>query len=239
MDGTYNPHVSAQPLVEVMLDLAKVGPGDRLVDLGSGDGRIVIAAAKRGACTLGIEHDPRLVAVARRNVMDEGVGDRAGFIEADIFTTDFSDATVITMFLLQDLNLQLRPRVLDLRPGTRVVSNTFDMGDWKPDDVATARDCAFHCTAYLWVVPAKVGGTWRLADGELLLSQTFQRFSGWLTSGGTALPIAAGRLTGDEIRFTVGEAAYTGRVTGDAMEGTVNSGGITRKWAAVRTSRQK
>lgn len=236
MDFPYNPHVTVQPLVEQMLDLAKLGPEDRLIDLGSGDGRIVIAAAKRGAHVLGIEHDPRLVAVARKNAVREGVGDKAEFVEGDIFKTDFSDATVITMFLLQDLNLKLRPLILDLRPGTRIISNTFDMGDWKPDDAAMARDCSFHCTAYLWIVPAKAYGTWKLQNGELTLSQTFQMISGSLTSGGNTSRIKGGRLKGDEIRFTAGEAEYVGRVTGDTIEGTFSSGGITRKWAATRTS---
>lgn len=223
-----------------MLDLAKLQPEDSLIDLGSGDGRIVIAAAKRGARALGIEHDHRLVALAKQNAMEERVGDKAEFVEADIFSTDFSDATVITMFLLQDLNLKLRPQILDLRPGTRIISNTFDMGQWKPDDKATAGiDCFFHCTAYLWIVPAKVAGTWKLQNGKLTLTQTFQILSGSLTSGDTTSQITGGRLKGDEIRFTAGDAEYVGRVKGDTMEGIVSSGGITGKWTATRTSIDK
>jgi SAM-dependent methyltransferase len=231
----YNPHVTTPSLVETMLDLANLQPEDRLVDLGSGDGRIVIAAARRGARVLGIEHDPGLVAIAKRNATEERVGDKAQFVVADIFETDFSDATVITMFLLQDLNLKLRPQILDLRPGTRIVSNTFDMGDWNPDETArAAADCSFHCTAYLWIVPAKVGGTWKSGDGHLTLTQKFQTVTGSLTSGRTTRPITAGRLKGDEIRFTAGEVEYVGRVKGNLMEGSANSGGITEKWSATR-----
>jgi hypothetical protein len=220
-----------------MLDLAGLRPEDRLVDLGSGDGRIVIAAAKRGVRAVGIEHDPRLVTVAKQNATTERVDDKADFVEADIFETDFSHATVITMFLLQDLNLKLRPQILDLRPGTRIISNTFDMGDWKPDTTAWAGgDCSFHCTAYLWIVPARVAGTWKLPNGELTLTQTYQVVSGTFTSAGTTFRITAGRLKGDEIRFTAGEVEYVGRVTGNTIEGTVDLYGTTGKWAAVRTS---
>jgi hypothetical protein len=195
----------------------------------------VIAAAKRGARALGIELDHGLVALARRNAAAEGVGDKAEFVEGDIFKTDFSNATVVTMFLLQDLTLKARPLILDLRPGTRVVSNTFHMGEWKPDDTVVAGDgCASFCTAYLWIVPAKAGGSWKLDNGELTLTQTFQTVSGSLTSGSDESPITAGRLRGDEISFTAGKAEYVGRVKGDTMEGTVASDGAASKWAAVR-----
>ena len=121
---------TAQALAEKMLNLAQVTPQDYVIDLGSGDGRIVITAAKRGARALGIEYNPDLVALSKRNAAREGVGDKARFIEADIFKSDFTQATVITMFLLPELNLQLRPAILDLKPGTRIVSNSFDMGEW-------------------------------------------------------------------------------------------------------------
>ena len=148
-----------QELVNKMLDLAKVTPQDNLIDLGSGDGRIVIAAAKRGARALGIEYNPDMVELSKANAAREGVSDRATFLKADLFETDFSKATVITMFLLSDINLRLRPKLLEMKPGTRLVSNSFDMGDWEADATATAvGGCVSYCTAYLWIVPAKVEG---------------------------------------------------------------------------------
>jgi SAM-dependent methyltransferase len=226
-----------ESLVEKMVSLAKLRPQDRLIDLGSGDGRMVIAAAKRGARALGIEYNPRLVALAKRNAAKERVADRAEFIEADIFETDFSDSTVITMFLLPELNLRLRSQILDLKPGTRIVSNSYDMGDWKPDDSTRAEaDCSIHCTAYLWIVPAKAGGIWKLPDGELTLIQTFQMLSGSVLSGGTTSLITAGRLKGEEIRFSAGETEYFGFVTGNTMEGTVNYRGTAAKWSATKTA---
>jgi len=150
---------SPQALVDKMLDMAKVTPKDYVIDLGSGDGRTVITAAKRGAKALGIEYNPDMVELSKRNAAKEGVSDKASFIKADLFETDFSQAQVITMFLLSSINLKLRPKILDLKPGTRIVSNTFDMADWKPDENATLPGCNSWCTAHLWIVPAKVDGT--------------------------------------------------------------------------------
>jgi SAM-dependent methyltransferase len=149
-----------QVVVDKMLDMAKVTPRDFVMDLGSGDGRTVITAAKRGARAMGVEYNPDMVEYARRNAEKAGVGDKASFVKADLFETDFSKATVITMFLLPDINLKLRPKILDLKPGTRIVSNSFSMGDWKEDDrVDLSRDAGCNvswCTALFWVVPAKV-----------------------------------------------------------------------------------
>src|SRR5262249_47971981 len=154
---------------------------DFVIDLGSGDGRTVITAARRGAKAKGIEFNPDLVALSRQNAKAAGVEDLATFVEGDIFKSDFSQADIITMFLLSDLNLRLRPILLDLKPGTRIVSNTFDMGGWKPDDQVVARDsCTNYCRAYFWIVPAKVAGTWRLPEGELTLDQEFQMLTGTL-----------------------------------------------------------
>ena len=161
-----------QPLVDKMLDMAKATPRDYLMDLGSGDGRLVITAAKRGISALGIEYDPNMVALSQRNAQQEGVAERAKFVEADLFETDFRRATVITMFLMPDLNLKLRPKILELEPGTRVVSNTFDMADWEADErvVLTEKDgCEGYCTARLWIVPAKFAGRHKTAQGELVL----------------------------------------------------------------------
>ncbi len=126
-----------QALVDKMLDMAKVTPKDYVIDLGSGDGRTVITAAKRGSKALGIEYNPDMVELSKRNAAKEGVSDKASFMKADLFESDFSQAQVITMFLLSSINMKLRPKILDLKPGTRIVSNTFDMGEWKPDETAT------------------------------------------------------------------------------------------------------
>ena len=154
---------TAQTLVDKMLDMAEVKPGDYVIDLGSGDGRTVIAAAKRGAKALGIEYNARMVELAKRNAARAGVADRATFVEGDIFASDFSEATVLTLFLLPEINLRLLPTILNMKPGTRVVSNSFDMGSWKPDQTAeVTRDCKTYCQALLWIVPAKVEGTWQM-----------------------------------------------------------------------------
>jgi SAM-dependent methyltransferase len=229
---------TAQPVVEKMLDMAQVAPQDYVIDLGSGDGRTVIAAAKRGAHALGIEYNPEMIELSRQNAEAEGVSSQATFVKADLFESDFSQATVITMFLLPELNLRLRPTLLNLKPGTRIVSNTFTMGEWEPDETATVSDgCSSWCTALLWIVPAKVDGTWRLPHGELVLKQDFQMVSGTLTSGNGALSITGGRLRGDRITFSVGDAVYTGRVRGDAMAGTVKSDGTSGNWTAVHAGK--
>ncbi len=224
---------SPQALVDKMLDMAKVTPSDLLMDLGSGDGRTVITAAKRGAHAIGVEYNPDMVALSRRNAAAAGVTDRATFVRADIFQTDISKATVITLFLLPDLNVRLRPTILGLKPGTRVVSNTFKMGDWEPDESFEV-GCGGYCTAYMWIVPAKAEGTWHLGRGELTLKQEYQKLSGTLKTGGTNQQIANGRLRGDEISFTAGGAEYRGRVAGAAMEGTVKSGANASAWSARR-----
>lgn len=224
---------SPQPLVDKMLDMARVTPKDYLVDLGSGDGRTVISAAKRGARALGIEYNPDMVALSRRNAAKAGVSDKAQFVNADIFESDLSRATVITLFLLTDLNLRLRPKILSLAPGTRVVSNTFKMGDWEPDQTAEL-DCGSYCTAHLWIVPARIEGTWRMPQGVLAFTQYFQRFTGTLKAGAKVVSISGGRLRGDQVSFSAGDSAYSGRVAGDAIEGTVRSSNGTGVWKATR-----
>jgi hypothetical protein len=212
-----------------------------VIDLGSGDGRIVITAAKRGAQALGIEYNPDMVALSKRNAAKEGVSDKAQFMKADLFETDFSKANVITMFLLPDINLKLRPKILNLKPGTRIVSNSFTMGDWTADQTITVGveegcDNSF-CEAYLWIVPAKVGGTWQLPQGELVIEQSYQMITGTLKSGNESTPITNGKLNGDQISFTVGDAQYKGRVNGNAMGGTIIAGGKTGDWNAARVGR--
>lgn len=219
-----------EALVQAMLDIAKVTAADRVIDLGSGDGRTVIAAAKRGATAHGIEYNPDMVALAQHNAAAAGVTARATFEKADLFESDLSRATVITMFLLPSINLELRPKLLDLKPGTRLVSNTFTMEAWEPDDrVTVGEGCSSWCTALLWIVPAKVAGTWQLGRETLTLTQEFQMVSGTL---GTAA-LTEGRLRGDQITFRVGEATYEGQVSGDTITGT--AGGT--RFSATRAPR--
>jgi hypothetical protein len=230
---------TAQSLVDKMLDLAKVTPQDFVIDLGSGDGRTVITAAKRGARAMGIEYNPDMVELSKRNAAKEGVADKTQFMKADLFESDFSKATVITMFLLTDINLKLRPTILNLKPGTRIVSNTFRMGEWEPDateSVDSGKDCYNYCTALLWIVPAKVEGTWKLSQGQVEFKQTFQMISGTLNTGGSSATPADGKLRGEEISFTAGGAQYVGRVSGNTMQGTFTSGGSTGTWSASRVS---
>ena len=214
-----------EALVSKMLDLAKVTPDDYVIDLGSGDGRIVIAAAKRGAKALGIEYNPDMVAISRLNAEKAGVTGRASFMQADIFQTDFSKATVLTMYLLPDLNLKLRPKILDLKPGTRVVTNAFTMGDWEADSTAEVEGR----TAYLWIVPAKVSGTWNWpipsGTAELTLRQTYQKIEGSLKMDSRVLPIQDARLQGEQLSFAVKEGnpsvrRYSGRVRGNIIAGS-------------------
>lgn len=224
-----------QALVDRMLDMAGLTAQDTLVDLGSGDGRTVITAAKRGATARGIEYNPDMVALSRSAALREGVADRAVFEQADIFESEFSDATVVTLFLLPHLNLKLKPTLLEMAPGTRVVSNSFTMGEWDADDTATvgkAEGCTNYCTAYKWVVPAQVEGNWKTPDGELVLTQTYQVVEGSLRKGDTTLPITEGRLDGATFHFKVGDAAYQAEVSGQAMQGTVNG----QNWSASRDS---
>jgi SAM-dependent methyltransferase len=214
-----------QELVEKMLDIAKVTPKDYVIDLGSGDGRTVITAAKRGAKALGIEYNPDMVELSKRNAAKEGVSDKANFVKADLFESDLSQAQVITMFLLPDINIKLRPKILDLKPGTRIVSNSFTMGEWAADETVNVKNgCASYCTAYLWIVPAKVEGTWQLPQGELTLKQNFQMLSGTLKTGNNVAPIK-GKVTGDQFSFTAGDTEYQGRVSDKSMDGSSKSGG--------------
>lgn len=226
---------TAQALVDRMLDMAKLTAKDIHFDLGSGDGRTVITAARRGATATGVEYNPDMVELSRRNAAKEKLAGKATFIHGDIFETDFSKATVITLFLLPDLNVKLRPKILDMKPGTRVVSNSFTMGDWKSDESQSAsKDCTSYCTAYLWIVPAKVEGIWKSGKEEIKFAQEYQMVHGSVGSGGKLAPVLNGRLRGDEINFTAGEGRYNGRVSGDRIEGTYTVAGKVTPWTAVR-----
>ena len=211
-----------QVVVDKMLELARVTPQDVVIDLGSGDGRTVITAAKSGARALGIEYNPDMVAYSQRQAAAAGVTEaRARFVKADLFETSFAEATVVTMFLLPDINLKLRPKILELKPGTRIVSNTFTMGDWKPDaeaDLHGQRGCDISfCRVLHWVVPQKVEGTYTVAQGELTLRQEFQMLTGTLTQGTTTLNLT-GRVYGDEIMLSAGSKQYRGRLSGGKLE---------------------
>ena len=219
---------TADTLVAKMLDMAKLTPKDYLIDLGSGDGRTVIAAAKRGATAMGIEYNPDMVELSKKNAAAAGVASKATFVKADIFESDYSKATVLTLFLLPQLNLKLRPTILNMKPGTRVVSNSFNMEEWEPDETARIEtECTSWCTAYLWIVPAKVEGTWTTPNGDLNLKQTFQMVTG--TLGPTA--IGNGRLHGTELSFTAGNVKYVGQVNGASIKGTTSTGGA---WSATK-----
>jgi len=224
-----------QALVDKMLDMAKVTAKDYVIDLGSGDGRTVITAAKRGAKSLGIEYNPEMVELSKRNAAKEGVSDKANFVKADLFESDFSQAQVITMFLLPDINIRLRPKILNLKPGTRIVSNSFTMGDWSADETATVKEgCVSYCTAHLWIVPAKVEGTWQTPQGELTLKQTYQMLTGTLKSGNSSAAITNGKLNGDQISFNAGGVEYSGRVSGNSIEGMAKPGS---SWKATRAGK--
>ncbi len=229
---------TSQALVNKMLDMAKLTAADIHYDLGSGDGRTVITAAKRGARAYGIEYNPAMVELSMRAAAKEGVAERATFAKADLFETDLSRATVVTLFLLPDINLKLRPKILDLKPGTRIVSNTFTMGEWEADETGTASSdegSSYYRTALLWIVPAKVDGVWKSAQGDITFKQEFQKFGGSINVGGALTWMTAGKLRGDRITFSAGGTQYSGTVAGDTITGTAVSGGTSREWLATRS----
>lgn len=227
---------SDQLVVEKMLDLAKITPQDFVMDLGSGDGRNVIAAAKRGARALGVEFNPDMVALSRQNAQKAGVADRATFVEGDMYEADISQATALILFLLPTNLERLAPKFLDMKPGSRIADNTFLIPGWEADATEQVDgDCQTWCTALLWIVPAKVHGTWRLPDGEIVFEQAFQMVTGTIKAASGSAPIENGRLRGEEISFIAGGNQYTGRVAGDTMQGQVSGPGGERAWRATRT----
>lgn len=233
IDVVYVP--TPMETVNRMLEVAAVGPKDYVIDLGSGDGRIAIAAGRRGARALGVDLDPDRIREAEANLKRAGVADRVSFRRQNLFETDLSPATVLTMYLLPSINLKLRPSILALRPGTRVVSHDFAMGDWKPDLTETV-----NWRIHFWVVPAKVAGSWTVVSGGqsfgLTLTQTFQEFRGTANIDGRPAPLRDTKLRGGEIEFTVDGggrvARFRGAVTGDSMQG---SGGAAAAWSATRS----
>jgi SAM-dependent methyltransferase len=244
------PFVPTQTeLVRSMLDVAQVNSSDVVYDLGCGDGRIVVAAvryygAKRGVC---VDIDPKRIEEARHNADTSGVADRITFSNADLFQTDLREATVVTLYLLPLINERLRPKLFrELRPGTRVVSNSFDMGNWAADTtVAPPAPSGFQKQAYFWIIPADVAGIWRVRGGggaprTLELTQTYQRVEGTAQAGG-AKPMSDVRLTGDRLSFAMGQAGeqrFQGTVRGEEISGTFTDGsGAEREWSAKRTKR--
>jgi len=226
---------SPPDVVEMMLNLAEITAKDFVIDLGSGDGRNVIAAAKRGARALGVEYNPDLVELSRRNAAEAGVADRATFVHGDMFAADISKATALILFLIPSNLSKLAPKFFALQPGTRIVSNTYEIGGgWEPDELGrVATPCLSWCNAALYIVPPKVAGTWTLPQGTLTLGQMFQNLYGTLEVSGITLPIEDAWLRGNDIRFTVNGVNYTGRVNGNAMKG-VAKGRNTSNWTAVR-----
>lgn len=216
-------------LVDKMMDMAQVGPDDIVMDLGSGDGRNIIAAAKRGATAIGVEFNPDMVALSNRLAKEAGVADKARFIQGDMFTADISKATVMALFLLPDNLRKLTDKFYNLRPGSRLVLNTFAIPEWEADVTETIQgDCVSWCTSLLYFVPAKVGGTWKTPNGELTLNQTFQNVTGTLTRNGKTVNVT-GKLRGEQITLTAGDEQFAGRVNGDRIEG--------QNFSAMRTSR--
>jgi len=255
------PFVPTPPaVVDAMLDLARLRPEDYVIDLGSGDGRIIIAAAKKyGARGFGVDIDQNLVAEARREARRQGVAERAQFLGENLFLTTLDRATVITMYLYTGLMLQLRPRLFEqLKPGARIVSHDFDMEPWQPDARVTVPvpDKPYgppSSEVYLWIIPANAAGIWQwrvdagaVADYEVMLSQTFQMLEGRATVGGRPGRLDKGRMRGDEIRIMLTaeldgrpvQQEFGGRVSGDEINGKARfAGGGELDWKATRVRR--
>jgi hypothetical protein len=227
---------SPEETVKKMMEMGEITPQDFVVDLGSGDGRNVIAAAKLGAQALGVEYNPDMVELSKRRATEAGVTGKAQFVQGDMFEADFSKATVLALFLLPSNLLQLRDKFANLRPGTRIVSNTFSIQDWTPDKTETlGGDCTSWCTVMLYIVPAKVGGKWKLAQGELTLDQQYQVVKGTMTTGGKSSEIT-GRVRGTQITWSAGGQEYSGVVKGNQIEGTTRTGSNSASWTATRAN---
>ena len=225
---------TSHAMIETMLDLAKVTADDFVMDLGSGDGRAIIAAARRGARGRGVEFNPDLVAYSTRLAAEAGVGDKAQFVQGDMYEADIADATVLALFLLPSNLEKLKPKFLALRPGSRIVANTFWMEGWEPDDtVKMESNCDSWCTAHLFIIPARVEGAWKTPKGDLALKQSIQTVTGTLTVNGKPVPVD-GRLRGNEITLTAGGMEYVGKVNGDRIEGMASNGGKSAAWTAAR-----
>jgi hypothetical protein len=244
--GTYKPTVGQEgkdavwvptsaALVEKMLDHANVTPQDFVMDLGSGDGRMIIAAAKRGARGLGIEYNAELVEYSKRQAAAAGVGDKAMFQQGDMYQADISKATVLALFLLPTNLEKLVPKFLALPPGTRIVANTFWVSDWTPDDTQKLEDdCQNWCTSHLFIIPARVEGKWRLPEGVLSVTQHYQMIDGSYAPNGGSTSTVKGRLRGNAITLTLGDTEYEGMVNGRTIEAASKAASNPSKITATR-----
>lgn len=217
LDVIYVP--TPQAVVDRMLDMAGIKSGDFMIDFGCGDGRMVVSAARRGARGYGVDINPVRINEANENARKAGVTDKVEFKIADLFQEDLSKADVMAMYLLTDINLRLRPKILDtMKPGTRIVSHAFDMGDWEPDE----HDTVDSKKVFFWIVPAKVEGKWTLEGARKMtldLSQQYQMVGGKAVIDGKSVNVTGGRLRGAEITFTVDGHTYAGKVNGNVIEG--------------------
>lgn len=228
---------SPPDMVNKLMELAKVTPADFVMDLGSGDGRNVIAAAKLGARALGVEYNPDMVALSRRLAQEAGVADKAQFVEADMYGYDISQATVMALFLLPVNMNRLAPKFFSLAPGSRIVANTFGIDGWEPDTRVTlppSSECESWCEALLWIVPAKIAGVWTMDNGSMTLTQEYQTVQGSVTTGGSTEIVKMGRLRGDELMFTAGNMSYRGKLTGKTIEGAITTPMGDLPWLATR-----
>jgi SAM-dependent methyltransferase len=223
-------------VVEKMLDIAKVTPQDVVVDLGSGDGRSVIAAARRGAKAIGFEYNPDLVELSRKLATEAGVADRASFVQGDMYEADFAQATVLALFLLPANLEKLKDKILALKPGSRMVVNTFTVSGWEPDERFRVQGCDNWCEVLLHIVPARVEGAWRGSGMALDLTQAFQKVAGSVTATAGPATIENGVLRGERLTFTAGGTSYTGQVSGDRMTVTPagTPPGTGRSWTLTR-----
>ncbi len=238
LDVVYVP--TPQSLVERMLEIAAVKPGEHVMDLGCGDGRMVVTAANKfGARGVGVDIDPVRINEAKGNARRAGVTDKVEFHIGDLFHVDISKADVLAIYLLNEINERLRPKILaTMKPGSRVVSHAFHMGDWKPDELRTF----VEGQVYFWVVPAQVGGRWQIRQGErridLALEQKYQYFTGTATIDGRSVPVREGRVNGTEISYVIEDRpghprTFTGRINADRIESV---GSVQPAWQAVRQS---
>jgi SAM-dependent methyltransferase len=217
---------SPEETVAKMMEVGRISAQDFVVDLGSGDGRNVIAAAKLGARGLGVEYNNDMVELSKKNAIKEGVAERAQFVQGDMYQADFSKATALALFLLPSNLTELRDKIFNLRPGTRVVLNTFSIPDWTPDESVTLDNCTSWCTVLLNIVPAKIAGTWKTPNGvEVTLTQQYQMVSGTAKGPNGAYPVN-GRLRGNELTLSAEkQGEFSGRVNGNTIEGTQRPAG--------------
>jgi SAM-dependent methyltransferase len=229
---------SPPEMVNKMLEVAKVTPADYVIDLGSGDGRNVIAAARLGATALGVEYNPEMVKLSQRLAREAGVENKAKFVEGDMYEADISKASVMALFLLPVNLNRLAPKFLDLKPGSRIVLNTFGIDGWEPDyrtSLPQGSECESWCDILLLIVPAKVAGAWNMSNGgRLELTQTYQTAAGTLTINGQKHSIEKGRLNGGDFTFVVNNQVYSAKVNGARMEGTIQATSGATSWSATK-----